>query len=337
MIRLNNTVYLGKAAPTSGGGSTISVDNETIIQNADDTITTIAVKEQRAAAAIKKWVGSAAQYESVTTKDSNTEYIITDDEGAWGQVDNALSLTSINPVQNSVVTSAINAKQGLLSSETGYNLTSLPQVLCNDNGTLIWKTKELWYYNFSKDSALKIDTQIPSSLTSFEILMEYKIRRKTIGAQDMVRFNGSSIFYDGSTGNYPYTLGYWNDTLQTSTYFSDTIPETAITKWIKITGTENNYNLYILNDNNYNPENLPSLASWTSLGSLNASFASYKIDISIANGNTSSGYTSGLLLKNFIMKANGNKIFDLRSGNDVTISGNTDNIDNTRVMVIEHI
>ena len=351
-LRISNKIrYTGDFTPPTGpypfaqptGNYVVQLDKDsllddsTIIENQNGTISTVAIKEQRADAAIKKWVGTEAQYTDVDTKDSNTEYVTTDDEGAWGQVDNALSLTSINPVQNSVVTGAINSKQGLLSGETGYNATSLQQVLCNENGTLSWKTKELWYYNFNKDSALEVDTQIPSSLSSFEITMSYLIRRKSIGAQDIIRWNGNSIFYEKSSGSNPYTLGFWDDTSQTSTYFSDSIPSTPISKWIKITGTEGNYNVYVLDDNNYNPETLPDISSWTLQGNMNTSFASYTIDISVANGNNNSGYASGLLLKNFIMKANGNKIFDLRSGTDVTITGNTDNIDYTRVMVKEHI
>lgn len=90
-----------------GGGGDVIVDNSTIIKNNDSSITAIALREQRNSQAIKEWVGTKAQYDALNSKDSNTKYIITDDEGSGIVVDNALSSTSTNPVENRVITNAI--------------------------------------------------------------------------------------------------------------------------------------------------------------------------------------------------------------------------------------
>ena len=90
-----------------GGGGDVVVDNSTIIKNNDSSITAIALREQRNSQAIKEWVGTKAQYDALNSKDSNTKYIITDDEGTGIVIDSVLSNTSTNPVQNSTITNAI--------------------------------------------------------------------------------------------------------------------------------------------------------------------------------------------------------------------------------------
>ena len=90
-----------------GGGGDVIVDNSTIVKNNDSSITAIALREQRNSQAIKEWVGTKAQYDALNSKDSNTKYIITDDEGSGIVVDSVLSTTSSNPVQNSTITNAI--------------------------------------------------------------------------------------------------------------------------------------------------------------------------------------------------------------------------------------
>lgn len=90
-----------------GGGGDVIVDNSTIIKNNDSSITAIALREQRNSQAIKEWVGTKSQYDALNSKDSNTKYIITDDEGSGIVVDSILSTTSSNPVENRVITNAI--------------------------------------------------------------------------------------------------------------------------------------------------------------------------------------------------------------------------------------
>lgn len=59
-------------------GGTVDVDNSTITLNSSDQIQTVAVKDNNNNA-IKTWTGTRQQYDSITTKDSNTLYNITDD------------------------------------------------------------------------------------------------------------------------------------------------------------------------------------------------------------------------------------------------------------------
>lgn len=100
-----------------------NADDSTIIDNGA-TISTVAVKEQRANAVIKKWVGTKAQYDAITTKDANTTYIVTDENDSGALViDSALSSTSTNAVQNRVVYNALQGKQATLpAGTTGYFL-----------------------------------------------------------------------------------------------------------------------------------------------------------------------------------------------------------------------
>lgn len=59
--------------------NSFDVDNSTITLNSSDQLQTVAVKDNRSGNAIKTWTGTKAQYDAITTKDSNTLYNITDD------------------------------------------------------------------------------------------------------------------------------------------------------------------------------------------------------------------------------------------------------------------
>lgn len=95
-----------------------NADGVTIVDSGS-AISTVAVKEQRANAAIKQWVGTKAQYEAIETKDSNTIYVITDETDVEAiTVDSALSSTSTHPVQNKVIYDAIADIINQISSAT---------------------------------------------------------------------------------------------------------------------------------------------------------------------------------------------------------------------------
>lgn len=70
-------------------------------------IKTKVVEETNKLSNIKEWVGTRQEYDSILLKDNYTKYIITDDGGEGFSVDNALSTTSANPVENRVITNAI--------------------------------------------------------------------------------------------------------------------------------------------------------------------------------------------------------------------------------------
>lgn len=56
----------------------VKYDNSSISLNENEQLKANGVIEQRASVSTKFWVGTEAQYNSITTKDSNTVYIITD-------------------------------------------------------------------------------------------------------------------------------------------------------------------------------------------------------------------------------------------------------------------
>lgn len=104
MLTLDNTVYLGKALPSSGGGGgDVSVDNETIVKNEQNVISTVGVKDQNSGDAIKTWVGVKADYDLIDQKDPDTTYIVTDDNSGSADlsVDNE---TIVKNAQNVIST-----------------------------------------------------------------------------------------------------------------------------------------------------------------------------------------------------------------------------------------
>ena len=151
MLSLENTVSLGKAVAGSGGGSNVAVDNETIIQNPDSTITTIAVKEQHASAAIKQWVGTKQQFDSIVSKDPDTLYIITDDNGGgaiatltWfnDTLGNTLDISSLSGTVSSVFKNGKLLKQGFTTDNVKYySVTSSSESLII-NKSLDWGTAD---------------------------------------------------------------------------------------------------------------------------------------------------------------------------------------------------
>lgn len=61
-------------------GSSVSIDNKSITENSSSQLQTVGVINQNATiTAIKTWTGTKAQYNAITTKDTNTLYNITDD------------------------------------------------------------------------------------------------------------------------------------------------------------------------------------------------------------------------------------------------------------------
>lgn len=76
----NNTVIakINEIIDNLGGGS-VDIDNSTITTNSSDQIQTVGIKDVRTDNTLKTWTGTRAQYDAITTKDSNTLYNITDD------------------------------------------------------------------------------------------------------------------------------------------------------------------------------------------------------------------------------------------------------------------
>ena len=76
----NNTVIakINEIIDNLDSGS-VDIDNSTITKNSSDQIQTVGIKDVRTDNTLKTWTGTRAQYEAITTKDSNTLYNITDD------------------------------------------------------------------------------------------------------------------------------------------------------------------------------------------------------------------------------------------------------------------
>lgn len=102
------STYVSNSALTTALATKANVADGTTIVDSGSAISTVAVKEQRASAAIKQWVGTKAQYTALGSKDSNTIYVITDETDVEAiTVDSEMSATSEHPVQNKVIYAAI--------------------------------------------------------------------------------------------------------------------------------------------------------------------------------------------------------------------------------------
>ena len=113
-------LYLGENA-LSGSGAGILIDSvlsETSTNPVQNKVITTELNAHTSTAAIHRniWYGTKAEYDN-ETKDENTIYIITDEEESGGgssgggssniTIDTKLSKTSTNPVQNKVITNAL--------------------------------------------------------------------------------------------------------------------------------------------------------------------------------------------------------------------------------------
>lgn len=113
-----------------GSGSNISIDGETITKNSQDEIQTAAVRETNANNAVKIWVGTYEQYVAQNKEQSDDICYILDDVvedmeiPVFIQVDDALSSSSTNPVQNKVITQAIANKADKASTDELEEVTS---------------------------------------------------------------------------------------------------------------------------------------------------------------------------------------------------------------------
>lgn len=128
--------YSTKSELTTGLATKASTaDGATIVDNGTN-ISTVAVKEQNNALAIKQWVGTKAQYDAIVTKDANTIYTVIDDPDTQAIiVDSALSSTSTNPVQNKAIYAALQ-NIDVLPSQAGQS----GKYLTTNGTTASWGT-----------------------------------------------------------------------------------------------------------------------------------------------------------------------------------------------------
>lgn len=112
--------YATKSELTTGLATKASTADGTTIVDNGTNISTVAVKEQNNALAIKEWVGTKAEYEALEELDPNTLYTITDEADVTPiVVDSTLSPTSTNAIQNKAVYDALQNVDSL-PSQTGH-------------------------------------------------------------------------------------------------------------------------------------------------------------------------------------------------------------------------
>ena len=98
-VKIDATTGKLYTAP-GGGGTSASVDNETIRENASDELEVFGIIEQNDGVATKVWTGTYAEYVAIPTKDQDTIYNITDDTLPGGTIvpGNGLSYDSTTMV-----------------------------------------------------------------------------------------------------------------------------------------------------------------------------------------------------------------------------------------------
>lgn len=100
------------------------LDNKTINKNASSQLQAIGVIDQRTSSAVKTWTGTKAQYDALSTKDSNTLYNITDDESNIVNTINDLINTTKNQF-NTLLNSLYPVNSVYLSTSSTCPLASL--------------------------------------------------------------------------------------------------------------------------------------------------------------------------------------------------------------------
>lgn len=207
-----------------------------------------------------------------------------------------------------------------LESIDGYNANVPVQRLANLGGNFKWQTKSVVYDNFNQYNYLTPVITWPDTVSTVDFIVEVVayIPNTSENAQNIITFgdtsNPQALFYGGYQHNPRGGLGYWNGT--SNVWYQDVITETPATKWIRLTGTNGNLSVYCLDDNNYTLETLPEISSWTYQGVCPETLGnSYNLQFSFANAGCFKG-----TLKNWQIKANDSIVFDLRAGDNLTLT-----------------
>lgn len=130
------STYATQSSLAGGLATKASSADGVTITDSGSVISTVAVKEQRANTPIKQWVGTKAQYDDIVSKDDNTLYVTTDETDVEAiTVDSALSTTSEHPVQNKVITNALQNIDAL-PNQTGQS----GKFLTTDGSSASWAT-----------------------------------------------------------------------------------------------------------------------------------------------------------------------------------------------------
>ena len=154
---LQNALNAKQATLTAGVGTDIT----------SNTISVIGVKDQNNSSnAIKRWTGTKAQYDAITTKDANTLYTVTDDMNMTDAL-----LQAIYPVGSIYITTNSSCPLSTLISGSSWVLVSSGRVLQGaDNDHAAGTTIEAGLPNI--DLALRCDAN-PASYYSNNPLTDY--------------------------------------------------------------------------------------------------------------------------------------------------------------------
>lgn len=130
----SSTYETQSAAATALAAKASNADGTTITDSGS-AISTVAVKEQGAGVAIKLFDGLQTQVPAIGSRDAHTLYITDETDVEAITVDSALSLTSEHPVQNKVITNALQNIDAL-PSQTGHS----GEFLTTDGSSASWAT-----------------------------------------------------------------------------------------------------------------------------------------------------------------------------------------------------
>ena len=187
-----SSTYIDNTELTTALATKASSADGTTITDSGSAISTVAVKEQRANTAIKQWVGTKAQYTALESKDANTVYVITDETDVEAiTVDSALSSTSIHPVQNKAIYTALQGKQDNLVSGTNIKTINNNSLLGSGNISI----NQIEYATYQSTTWAQVNTWVTAGKT---VLVKYNNKIYSLYNIDTV-FN---FFYTDGTATY---------------------------------------------------------------------------------------------------------------------------------------
>lgn len=134
-------------------GGTVDIDNSSITENSSDQLQTVGVIDSRSGNSIKTWTGTKAQYDAITTKDSNTLYNITDD------TDVSLTILEVlYPVGSVYITTANTCPLSTLIAGSTWVLVSsgivkAGDIPCKGNGMTLGLTDGTNNYGLATDTS----------------------------------------------------------------------------------------------------------------------------------------------------------------------------------------
>ena len=196
-VKIDATTGKLYTAP-GGGGTSASVDNETIRENASDELEVFGIIEQNDGVATKVWTGTYAEYIAIPTKDQDTIYNITDDALPGGTIvpGNGLSYDS-----TTMVLSANDATSSVKGVMKLYDTVGT-----NTDGTMTQSAVKNNYV--AKDDINTVDTVYNVSTVSEFTTLISNLKNNIYNGRVYVKFaagtynlSGQILLDAGTVGN----------------------------------------------------------------------------------------------------------------------------------------